>query len=230
MKFLVPRRVEVDELLDEHDAPVVDVERSLVDLRRFNRYLGGRPAWRRLTRMTADGKAPESILEIGTGTSDLLESVPEIPLRIGLDLKIDHLIYGRQIGDRSIARVVGDAMNLPFRDRSIDVAGSSHFFHHFSPEGNTTIVDESLRICRGGVFVTDTCRNHFPLLFVRLLGWLGLVGRITRFDAPASVIQGYTVGEVRQFARHYSELSKKVFRLVPFRFALIIWKGGRAGG
>ena len=35
-----PKRVETEELLDEHDAPRHDVDRSLRDLRRINRWLG----------------------------------------------------------------------------------------------------------------------------------------------------------------------------------------------
>lgn len=225
----VPARVEIEELLDEHDAPIDDVERSLRDLRRFNRFLGGKRAWKLLTRLTAGG-SPASILEIGTGTSDLLESVAHIPKRIGLDLKLDHLVYGRQVGDQSVMRVVGDAKHLPFRDGAIDVAGSSHFFHHFSPGDNGTILDECLRVCTRGVFATDTRRSYFPLIFVRLLGMLRLVGRITRFDAPASVIQGYTLQEIRSFASRFCEMSIDVFRIAPFRFGLVVRKEGRRDG
>lgn len=222
--LLTPPRVEVEELLDEHDAPREDVERSLHDLRRINQWLGGRRAWRRLTRLASGRSDTASVLEIGTGTSDLLESVPDVPLRIGLDLNIVHLIHGRAIGDHSIVRVVGDALNLPFRDGSIDIAGSSHFFHHFSLAENELIIAECLRVCRRGTFVTDTRRHRLPLLFVKLLGVTGVVGRITRFDAPASVIRSYTLGEIRSFARRFNEISRKVIRIMPFRFALVLWK------
>lgn len=222
MTIFTPPRIETEELLDEHDAPREDVERSLRDLRRFNRYLGGRYAWRRLTSLSA--REPKSILEVGTGTSDLLESVPEIPLRIGLDLKIDHLLYGRIMGEDSVMRVVGDAVHLPFRTGSIDLIGSSHFFHHFALDTNESIIAECLRVSRRAVFVTDTRRHYLPLIFVRLLGALHLVGRITRFDAPASVIQGYTLGELRRFAARFADLSKRVVRIIPFRFGLVIWK------
>lgn len=226
---LAPARVETEELLDEHDAPIGDVERSLRDLRRFNRFLGGRRAWRLLTRLAAGESPARSILEIGTGTSDLLESVGQIPTRIGLDLKLDHLVYGRESGDPSVLRVVADARHLPFRDGTVDVAGSSHFFHHFSLDDNGAILDECLRVCNRGVFVTDTRRSYLPLIFVRLLGTLRLVGRITRFDAPASVIQGYTLPEVRAFATRFARRSTDVLRIVPFRFGLVVRKETRDG-
>lgn len=216
--MFAPERIETEELLDAHDAPWQDVERSLLDLQRINRWLGGIAIYRSLVRRFA----PQSILDIGTGTSDLLASVPRVGLRIGLDFKIDHLLYPR--ADRSILRVVGDARQLPFRDRSVDLITSAHFVHHFSPDENVAMFDEALRVSRLGVAANDTQRHYVPLLFVRLLGALGLFGRITVYDAPASVRQAYTVGEARAMASRTRASRSKVSRKWPFRFAILLWK------
>jgi ubiquinone/menaquinone biosynthesis C-methylase UbiE len=216
--MLTPRRIESEELLDEHDAPREDMERSLRDLRRINRYLGGVSIYRALVRRFA----PASILDVGTGTSDLLESVPDVRTRIGLDFKIDHLLFLRE-GSR-VRRVVGDAQRLPFRNGTVDLITSSHFFHHFSPDENAAILAESLRVAGRGVAVSDTRRHYAPLLLVLLLGALRLVGRITRYDAPASVRQGYTLAEARQIAARTGASRWDVVRMWPFRFAILLWK------
>jgi ubiquinone/menaquinone biosynthesis C-methylase UbiE len=210
---LTPPRIESHELLDEHDAPREDMERSLRDLRRINRYLGGIRIYRALVRRFQ----PQAILDVGTGTSDLLESVPHVRTRVGLDFKIDHLLFLRD-GSR-VLRVVGDAQRLPFRAGAVDLVTSSHFFHHFSPQENEGILAESLRVARKGVAVTDTRRHYVPLLLVQLLSALRLVGRITRVDAPASVRQGYTLDEVRAIAPR-----AKIIRMWPFRFAILLSK------
>lgn len=220
---LVPKRVPSDELLDAHDAPLEDVERSLIDLRRINAWLGGRSAWNRLMKRAGWLASHGTVLEIGTGTSDLLENSPAAR-RIGLDLKIEHLVFGRRIGDRSILRVVGDAGSLPFRDGAVDLVGSSHFFHHFSLDHNQQITEECLRVAHASVCITDTRRNWIPLLFVELLGFLGVVGTITRHDAPASVRQGYTLGEIRSFVNRFRDVDAHVFRLLPFRFGVVLFK------
>jgi SAM-dependent methyltransferase len=209
------KRIESEELLDEHDAPRADMERSLRDLQRINKYLGGVGVYRSLVRRFA----PRSIVDVGTGTSDLLESVGHVPLRVGVDFKIDHLLYMRD-GSR-VHRVVGDARRLPFRNGAVDLVTSSHFFHHFSPEENVTILGESLRIARN-VAVTDTRRHILPFLFVWLLGTLRTVGRITRLDAPASVRQGYTVQEAREVASRVHASQAKVVRKWPFRWAILL--------
>jgi SAM-dependent methyltransferase len=216
--MLTPARIESEELLDEHDAPREDMERSLRDLRRFNRYFGGVRIYRALVRRFT----PTSILDVGTGTSDLLESVPDVRTRIGLDFKIEHLLFLRE-GSR-VRRIVGDAQRLPFRNGAVDLITSAHFFHHFSPEENAAILAESLRVTRRGVAVNDTCRHYAPLLLVLLLGTLRLVGRITRYDAPASVRQGYTPDEARAIAVRAGASRWDVIRMWPYRFAILLWK------
>ncbi len=216
--MLTPPRIESEELLDEHDAPREDMERSLRDLRRINRYLGGLRVYRALVKRFA----PRSILDVGSGTSDLLDAVPDVPTRIGLDFKIDHLLFLRE--GSHVRRVVGDALRLPFRDGAVDLVTSSHFFHHFSPGENAAILAESQRVSRRGVAVTDTRRHYVPLLLVLLLGALRLVGRITRYDAPASVRQGYTLAEAREIAPRAGASRCDVIRMWPFRFAILLWK------
>lgn len=218
MPMLTPRRVTSEELLDEHDAPREDMERSLRDLRRINKWLGGVAIYRRLARRFS----PRSILDLGAGTADNLEAMPEVPLRIALDFKLDHLLYLRA-GSR-VARVVGDAQQLPFRDDAVDLATSAHFFHHFSPDENVVILREALRVARKGVAVNDTRRHYAPLLFVLLLSALRVVGRITRYDAPASVRQGYTLDEARAVAQRVEGGRAEVVRVWPFRFGLLLWK------
>lgn len=225
MSLLTPTRVESEELLDEHDAPDQDMLRSLDDLRSINRYLGGVPIYRRLLkRLVPDAGRPLTILDLGTGTSDLLEALrrPGM-LAVGLDFKFQHLLYGRALGGIT-RRVCADAFNLPFASQSVDVVTSAHFFHHFSPEENAGILGEAMRVSRIGVAVNDTRRHHLPLLFTRIIGALGLVGRLTKLDAPASVRQGYTLPEARAIAARVSARRWAVVRAFPFRFGLLLWK------
>ncbi len=210
------RRIDEPELLDEHDAPRADMERSLRDLRRINKYLGGRSIYRRLLKRHGGAR---SIIDVGTGTSDLLEQLDGF--RVGVDFKIEHLRYFR---DASIHRVVGDALRLPFRDGAADVVTSAHFFHHFTPEQNAQILGESLRIARRGVVVNDTRRHILPLLFILLLCAIRVFGRITRSDAPGSIRRGYTTAEVEAIVARVNAARKQVVQAWPFRFGIMLWK------
>jgi ubiquinone/menaquinone biosynthesis C-methylase UbiE len=218
-ELLVPKRIDLPELLDEADAPRQDVERSLRDLRRFNSIYGGAGAYRRLLRRMTPHE-PQSILDVATGTADLLESLPGF--RVGVDFKIDHLLYKRE--GSAVRRVVANALRLPFRNNSFEIVTSSHFFHHLTPEENRQMLRDALRVTRRGVIVNDTRRHYVPYLFVRLLGVLRLVGRITRNDAPASILRGFTIEEVGEIATDVGAQRTEVVRAWPFRFGLLLWK------
>ncbi len=214
------KRVVTPELLDEHDAPREDMERSLRDLRRINRWLGGTPAYLRMVRRFSP--AARVVLDLGAGTADLLDALPANVLTIALDLNIKHLLYQR--GHSRAMRVVADANRLPFRDASVDVVTSSHFFHHFEPEENASILAGALRIARIGAMASDTQRTWLPYLFTLLIGKLRLVGRITAYDAPASVARGYTASEARKVGAMTGAARVDVVTMVPFRFGLLLWK------
>jgi len=217
--MFTPKRIDEPELLDEADAPPADMERSLRDLRRFNSLYGGAGAYRRLMRRMATHQ-PQSILDVAAGSADLLESFPGF--RVGVDFKIDHLLYMRE--GSQVRRVVANALHLPFRNNSFEIVTSSHFFHHLNGEQNREMLRDALRVTRRGVIVNDTRRHYVPYLFVRLLAILRLVGRITRNDAPASILRGYTIEEVREIATDVGAGRTEVVRAWPFRFGLLLWK------
>jgi ubiquinone/menaquinone biosynthesis C-methylase UbiE len=214
--MFTPPRVDEPELLDEDNAPRPDMERSLRDLRRINRWLGGIGVYRRLLKRYGSAR---SIIDVGTGTSDLLEKVGG--LRVGVDINLNHLLYRRTPG---IHKVVADARRLPFRDDVVDVVTAAHFIHHFAPDDAASLLREWLRVAKRGVIVNDTLRHYIPLAMVILLAKLRLVGRITRFDAPASVRRGYTVEEARAFADAAGAARAEVVRAWPFRFGILLWK------
>ncbi|HEX8409291.1 MAG TPA: methyltransferase domain-containing protein [Thermoanaerobaculia bacterium] len=215
--MLTPPRIESDEILDEQNAPAAEMQRSLRDLRIINKYFGGIGMYRRMLRRFS----PRSIVDIGAGTCDQLEALRDVPLRVGVDFNIEHLLYLR---DRSrVHRVVGDAHRLPFRDGAVDLVTSSHFFHHFSPDENVGILGESLRVARA-VAMTDTRRHYIPLYFMVVLGALRLIGRITALDGPASVRQGYTIDEVRALSEKVPASKRELIRRWPFRWAILLWK------
>jgi ubiquinone/menaquinone biosynthesis C-methylase UbiE len=223
------KRIDEPELLDEHDAPRADVERSLRDLRRINRYLGGVRVYRKLlARVAPDRTAPLRVADLGAGTADCLESLRDYSqlTAIALDFNIVHLLWkpATSPAKTRVHRVVADAMHLPLRDGAVDVVTSAHFFHHFSPEQNATILRDALRAVRRAVVINDTQRHRIPLLITQLLGWLRLVGRITRYDAPASVRRGYTAVEAREIGVTAGAAKVETARIWPYRFGLLLWK------
>jgi SAM-dependent methyltransferase len=66
--------------------------------------------------------------------------------------------------------VAADAFRLPFAGGAFDLAVSTLFFHHFSPEENRDLLCEMQRVARHGIAVLDLRRHRAPALFVSLAG------------------------------------------------------------
>jgi hypothetical protein len=70
MSLLTPTRIYEEELLDAGEGSDDDVARSLGDLRRINRFLGGRKVVLRALGLCLDGTSTKnvSLLDVGTGS------------------------------------------------------------------------------------------------------------------------------------------------------------------
>src|SRR5260370_39572534 len=108
------RRIDEPELLDEHDAQRGDVERSLRDLQRINRFLGGIRTYRKLlARAAPDRAAPLREADLGAGTADCLEALAHYPklTPVALDFNTIQLHYRRH--PSPVQRAVAAPRALP---------------------------------------------------------------------------------------------------------------------
>ena len=219
------KRLVTPELLDTDSGTSVEVNASLGDLRRINRWFGGIATnqdmvWR-VAR--AIGASSLSLLEVAAGSGYVSEITRQHLQRRGLTLRItllDRVPSHLSNGTRS---VVGDALALPFRESSFDLLSCNLFAHHLSPEELRRFVDEALRVCRVAVLINDLVRHplHMTLVYAALPLYRS---RLTRHDAPASVRQAYTPGEMQMLLAQTSAAKVEIHRHYLFRMGVIVWK------
>ncbi|MGZ6971284.1 MAG: methyltransferase domain-containing protein [Thermoanaerobaculia bacterium] len=174
------------------------------------------------TRLRADGR-PASILDVGAGSGSVARRLRTTlsgrarAVRVtALDVQWRHLAAGRSSqAPHSVPLVAADAFRLPFPDRAFDVAVSTLFFHHFSPEENREILAELLRVARVGFAILDLRRHRIPLAVFALAGRTLLRSRVSVLDGTASVRQAYTTDEARVIARAVAP-SARVTRVFPY--------------
>jgi len=226
VRLRLPERRPQPELLDQEDLPLDEIEKSLADIRWVNRFWGGRRAAESLVRAIVSVRAPQSVLDFGSGSGDLPAYLKArarrrgIPLAvISLDRQVAHLSTARQLF--GAARLVAaDALCTPLADASVDWVFSSHFFHHFSPDENVRILREMARVARRGIFVLDLRRNGLSRAIVALLGPLVFRSRLSVADARISIEQAYTPSEAAAIARRAGLGGAGVRPVFPFRFVL----------
>ncbi|MBW3625041.1 MAG: methyltransferase domain-containing protein [Armatimonadetes bacterium] len=234
-------RVDAGELLDERDQPLEDVEASLRDVQRVNRFLSGISVTRghllRLIRRSSAGPSvgsPFTVLDLATGSGDIPRAILNRTRKEGcrlryvcLDLHPSILEVARRQseGYPEMEFVRGDARAVPFAERSFDYVTCSLALHHFGPEDAVRILKEMDRVSRRGLVVNDLRRSRVAWALIWLLTRVFRANRLTRHDGPVSTLRAYTPGELKALAERAGLADAKVRRHAFYRMALTLEKG-----
>jgi hypothetical protein len=223
------QRVNTQEILDSNACPPIEVEASLRDLCRINRWFGGVATTRRLIERISSvtGSKYFSVLEVGAGFGEVSKIAGRQLEGKGITLEVTdldrvptHLLRGNRA-------VVADALSIPFRDRSFDLVSCSLFAHHLEPAELARFAHEALRVSRCAVLINDLVRHPLHLALV-YAGFPLMRSYVSRFDGLASVRRAYVPAEMRQIVSSGAEPATRVeiSRHFLFRMGVIAWKTG----
>ena len=191
--------------MDDPAADPAELARALAFIRGINRALGYTRATvghlRRFSRGWAAGDRI-TMLDVATGTADVPRAVLRWADRSGVDVRVVGLDLHaatlaeavRRNHDPRLTFVRGDALALPFPDRSVDYVLSGMFLHHLPEALALVALREMDRVARRGVVVADLLRNR------RAYAWITLftlaASRMVRHDARGSVAGAFTTAEL----------------------------------
>ena len=220
------RRAILSELLDDDLGTPGEIAQSLRDLQHINDWFGGTHTTTWLLRQVAlAGNCRSlSLLEVGAGNGYVPLRARERLARRGIELRVTLLDrVSSHLPQNGVAAVVGEAAHLPFRDAAFDVVSCNLLTHHFQAEELERFVAEAMRVARVAVAINDLIRSRLHLA----LCYAGLPlfrSRITWHDAPASVRQAYTVGEMRAIVSRTAARRIDISRHYLFRMGDLLWK------
>ncbi|HTW32125.1 MAG TPA: methyltransferase domain-containing protein [Candidatus Sulfotelmatobacter sp.] len=221
------RRVSIPEILDSETCPPQEVEASLRDLGRINRWFGGIATTRKLIEQVAavTGKKHFSLLEVAAGFGEVPRAAARQLARKGIRLDITDLDRSPSHLRRGHRALAADALALPFRDASFDLVSSSLFAHHLEPAELARFADEALRVSRCAVLINDLVRHpvHLALVYA---GFPLMRSYVSRVDGVASVRRAYTLEEMREMVSDGEHPARRIemSRHYLFRMGVIIWK------
>ena len=209
--------------MDDPVDSLVELEGNLRDIARANYLFGGiSPIARILRRMDA-----RSVLDVGCGAADVPKALLASAKRRGTPLAITCLdrseqrldIAARDAGGLDFVR--GDAANLPFDDGAFDVAMCTLTLHHFGEDDAVRMLREMRRVSRLTPIVSDLRRSPAAYVAARAFARLWSSNRLTRNDAPASVLRAYTPPEARALAERAAWRNPRVQGERWFRMTLV---------
>ena len=226
------KRVDTPELLDSDACSPEDVQQSLRDLGRINRWFGGVATTQALIDRVASatGLRHFSLLEVAAGTGEVSQIVRKRLARRGITLDVtlldrawSHLPKSQL--SRPGGAIVADALALPFRDSAFDLVSCNLFAHHLEPDALARFAAEALRVSSRAVLINDLVRHPLHLALV-YSGFPLMRSAISRADGVASVRRAYVPEEMREIVLGGVGPARKVemSRHFLFRMGVIVWK------
>jgi SAM-dependent methyltransferase len=223
------KRISTPELLDTDDCPPQEVEISLRDMARINRWFGGVSTSVELIKRVAlaTGMSQFSLLEVAAGLGEVPEIAAQKLSRTGITLNVTLLDRAATHLPAGCRAVAADALALPFADGAFDLVSCNLFAHHLEPEPLVHFVKEALRVSRCAVLINDLVRHpmHVALVYA---GFPLMRSRISRFDGVASVRKAYVPCEIQAILTSGltpgSAPKIEMFRHLLFRMGIVVWK------
>jgi SAM-dependent methyltransferase len=199
--LLTPPRRRGVEILDLPDVDPEVVTRSLADVARCNALFGGvSSALDELRSAFNDLPRCATLLDVGTGLGDIPCRARALARKNGLELTTIGLDAAAELAHASRQSVsfavCGDALHLPFADRSIDIVMCSQVLHHFADADAATLLREMNRVARARVVVSDLRRSWIAAAGLWLVSFPLRFHAVSRHDGVVSVLRGFTSEEL----------------------------------
>jgi hypothetical protein len=199
--ILTPPRRRGVEILDSPDIDPGVVTRSLADVVRANALFGGvSSVIDELEDTLMDLPRHPILLDVGTGLGDIPGRARKLARQNGVDLTTVGLDSALELARDSRQAVniavCGDALRLPFADRSVDIVMCSQVLHHFGGSEAVTLLREMDRVARVRVIVSDLRRSWIAAAGLWLVSFPLRFHAVSRHDGVISVLRGFTPGEL----------------------------------
>ena len=230
--FFPPRNLR-DELLDLDEAPYEEVRDSLNDVATVNRYLSGyRVLLHHAEKLLKEHQLdrPFTILDAATGSADQPVALVRLARRLGVPIQITAIDINSKMLKMAkdeiceypeIRLVQCDVLALPFKDEGFDLAVNNLSLHHFTWDNAVAILKSIYKSARLGFLVNDLHRSRIAHAVIFLLTRIFTRNRLTRYDAPVSVMNAFTPSEFRELAIQAKIYPFEIQRHFPYRIAFM---------
>jgi SAM-dependent methyltransferase len=231
--FFFPPRNLRDELLDLDEAPYEEVRDSLNDVATVNRYLSGyRVLLHHAGKLLKEHRLdrPFTVLDAATGSADQPVALVKLARKLGIPIHVTAIDINAKMLKMAkdeiqeypeIRLVQCDVLALPFKDEGFDLAVNNLSLHHFTWDNAVAIIKAIYKSARLGFLINDLHRSRIAHAVIFLLTRIFTRNRLTRYDAPVSVMNAFTPSEFRELAMQAEINPFEIHRHFPYRIAFL---------
>jgi ubiquinone/menaquinone biosynthesis C-methylase UbiE len=219
------------ERIDTGDYTPDEYKRFLEEISFINRRLGDSFALQKtlLNEIERIDLKEFSVLDVGAGSGELLRFIAEFARRtgrkaclFGVDLNVqsvDAMKLESATFDE-IHPLRGDALKLPFADKSVDYCISSLFMHHLTDEQVIMVLTEMGRVSRRGIFSIDLHRHPMAYVLYKIFCVTNRISPLVRQDGSLSILRSFKPNELLELAAKANLQNASIERYSPYRLVL----------
>ena len=219
------------ERIDTGDYTPEEYERFLREIRFINRFVGDVWALRKtlLREIEKTDLQTFSVLDVGAGSGELLRVIAKFSRKqkrkanlFGLELNAraaGAILKESKLFDE-IRAVRGNALNLPFADKSFDYTICSLFTHHFTDDKVIEILSEMSRVSRRKIYVIDLHRNETAYRYYKIFCTVFRISPLVREDGSLSILRSFVPQELEKLGRKANLTEISVTEHFPSRLVL----------
>ena len=211
------------EIMDDFSIQDERIDDALQELKTINILLGGKATTQKGFRILREQKLLQSkltVLDVGSGGADVFSSTSDDYSITVLDKNPRACSYLQEHTKYSV--LCGDAMDIPFRDKSFDIIHVSLFLHHFTEDQIVQMMERFSRIARHGIIINDLRRSLLALIGIKILTLLFSRSGMVKHDAPLSVQRGFTKKELLQLLKRSSITRFTIKQMWAFRWLIVV--------
>lgn len=219
------------ERIDTGDYTPQEYDRFLHDIRLVNRFAGDTRALKKTLLREIERKNLQrfSVLDVGAGSGELLRVIAEFARKTNRKANL----FGLELNPRSaqsileeskdfseIKSIRGNALCLPFADKSFDYVICSLMTHHFADDNIVKILREMSRVARRKIFVIDLERHRAAYFLYQIFCAAFGISRLVREDGSLSILKSFTPEELKILGEKAGLKNPSVEKCFPFRLIL----------
>lgn len=230
------QRTRESEVMDDFELQGKELDQTLQDLDKVNRWLGGNKiTLKGIKKILAEtsSEEPVQIADIGCGNGTMLRQIAAYGRKNNIDLEltgIDANPHAIKIAERmakDYSEISFEALNIfsrEFAEKKYDIVLCTLTLHHFEDEQIKQLLRQFVEMARLGVVINDLQRSRLAYYLFQAFCAVFIRNDIARDDGLTSILRGFRKKDLENFAGDLKVRTQKIRWKWAFRYQWVLIK------
>ena len=235
-KINTSTRTREAEIMDDFDLKGPELEKTLNDLDKINKWLGGNKITLQGVKVLLKGRPKEkiyTIVDVGCGNGAILREIARWGRKKNYKLEligIDANTYAIGIAETASAfypEISYQSQNIfseEFREQKFDIILCTLTLHHFSDPEINDIMQHFFRQSGVGVVINDLHRSKQAYRLFQAFCKVFINNEIARKDGLISILRGFKKEDIKRYAAQIPAEKQQIKWKWAYRYQWVIQK------